>query len=183
MAKKRKSNIMKTRVTNINPETVARGKAYTEAFLKKYGDTPLSQIEGMDTVGTVSTTWEERPRSNIVKWLMDKSGRSLEDIAAGLGCSVSYLNNKLHRDSFSLDDMIITSYVCGFALTFTSNDQDESKRCTYQIDVIDYFGSRDEEALARLYAYEKGLREQKKAEYEKMKAQLAQMQEEYGFED
>ena len=105
MAKKkaRRSN---TRMSDITPESVSRGKAYVDEFLKQYGDVPLSQIAGVESVEPVSETWEDRPKSNIVKWLMDKSGRSLEEVAESLGCTTSYLNNKLHRDSFSLDDMI-----------------------------------------------------------------------------
>lgn len=180
--KSSKANIVK-RDTEIDRNKYAHGKALVDQFLEKYGDTPLSQIIGVDSVEMVSPTWENRPKSNMVKWLMEKSGRSLEDIAEGLGCSITYLNNKLHRDSFSLDDMIIVAYVCGYALTFTSNNPDDKDRSTFQIDVKDYFRARDTNALARLYEYEKRLKNQKKDEYEELKAKLAQMKAEYGFED
>ena len=182
MAKKkaRRSN---TRMSDITPESVSRGKAYVDEFLKQYGDVPLSQIAGVESVEPVSETWEDRPKSNIVKWLMDKSGRSLEEVAESLGCTTSYLNNKLHRDSFSLDDMIIVAYICGYAMTFTSNNPDDDKRSTFQIDVQEYFGSSNTEALRRLYEYEKRLKIKKKAEYDELKAKLEQMKAEYGFED
>ena len=114
---------------------------------------------------------------------MDKSGRSLDDVAEGLGCSTSYLNNKLHRYSFSLDDMIILAYVCGYALTFSSNSSDDKERSTFQIDVQDYFGANNTDALARLYAYEQKWKAQKKAEYDELKAKQEQMKSEYSFED
>jgi len=182
MAKKR-ANRSNTRPTNINTDYVSKGKKYVDEFLRLYGDMPLSQIEGVESVEPVSSTWEDRPKSNIVKWLMYKSGRSLEEVAESLGCTTSYLNNKLHRDSFSLDDMIIVAYVCGYVMTFTSNNPDDEERSTFQIDVQEYFGSSNTEALRRLYEYEKRLKIKKKAEYDELKAKLEQMKAEYGFED
>ena len=114
---------------------------------------------------------------------MEKSGRSITDIAESLGCTVPYLNNKLYRDSFSLDDIIIIAYICGYVLTFTSNNPEAKERSTYQINVQDYFNSKDPEALKRLYEYEKKMKKKKKVEYENLKAQLEKMKTEYGFED
>lgn len=165
-------------------DAIANGKSIAEQLTKLYDScTLLSQISGMDTIETVSPTWESRPKSNIVKWLMDKSGRSLEDIAMALGCTTSYLNNKLHRDSFSLDDMIVVAYICGYALTFTSNNPDDKERSTFQIDVQDYFSSSNKDALERLYRCERQIKARKRAEYEALKTQLEKMKAQYGFED
>ena len=114
---------------------------------------------------------------------MDRSGCTMEDVATALGCSVPYLNNKLHRDSFSLDDMIIVAYICGYSMTFTSNDPEKRDLDTVQIDVKDYFAARDMEALDRLLLYEYEMKERKYLEYEELKAQLAKMKETYGFKD
>ncbi len=167
-------DIMNTPMPEIDPYAVERGRAYVKRLIK---------IEGLDSVETVSSTWENRPKSNIVKWLMEQSGRTLDEIARSLGCKTSYLNNKLHRDSFSVDDMVIIAYVCGYAMTFTANNPDDTTRSTFQIDVEKYFQSYDEEVLNRLRVCEQRLRMQKKDEYEELKAKLAQMKEEYGFED
>lgn len=121
--------------------------------------------------------------SDIVKWMMEKSGRTIADIAEALNCTTSYLNNKLHLDSFSLDDLIIVAYICGYTMTFTSNNPDAKERSIFQIDVQKYFGSSNVEALKRLYEYERRLKDRKKAEYDELKAKLEQMKTEYGFED
>ena len=187
MGRKRKSIVSQktsnTRLSEIDPSTVESGRRIVENLLQEIGDTPLSQLKGIESVDIVSATWEERPKSNIVKWLMDKSGKSIEDIAESLGCSTTYMNNKLYRDSFSFDDMIIVAYVCGYAMTFTANNPDDKMRDTYQINVEKYFNSYDEDALKRLRAYEQKLRMQKKDEYEELKAKLEQLKVEYGFED
>ncbi len=159
------------------------GAMVLNTLLKKYGDTPISQIKDLASVETVSPRWEDRPKSNIVKWLMDKSGRTLDEIAKGLGCTTTYLNNKLHRDSFSLDDMIIIAYICGYRVSFTSSNPDDKKHSTYQIDVLDYFGTSNTDAVERLLEFEKQQKIQKKDEYEELKARLAHLKEEYGFED
>ena len=167
----------------LNPVLTKSGKQYVAQILEEYGETTLNRVSNVDSVETVSSTWEKRPKSNIVKWLMDKSGRSINEIAECLGCTASYLNNKLHRDSFSLDDLIIVAYVCGYALTFTSNNPDDKERSTYQIDVQEYFSANNADALTRLFEFEKRTKERKKAEYDRLKAKLEQMKAEYGFDD
>ena len=114
--KKKKARGSNSRALNIASESISRGKAYIDEFLKQYGDVPLSQIAGIESGEPVSESWEDRPKSNIVNWLMDNSSRSLAEMVESLGCTTSYLNNKLHRDSFSLDDMIIVAYICGYAM-------------------------------------------------------------------
>ena len=146
-------------------------------------DMPFTRIEGLESITTLKSKWDDRPRSNIIKWLMDKSSRSLEEIAKGLGRSVGYLNNKIHRGSFSIDELIIVAYICGYTVTLTSNDPDEEEHTSYQIDVREYFGGYDEDVLRRLHSYEMSLKERKRAEYEDLKAQLEKMKTEYGFED
>ena len=124
------------RIASISPVTVLRGKEAVEAFLKEYGDLPVSSL---DRIYTVSKTWENRPKANMVKWLMDKSGVSLDTLAAYLGCSRQYLNNKLTRDSFSFDDLVIAAYACGFTFTLTSNEVKDGKQDVYRVDLGEYF--------------------------------------------
>lgn len=167
------------RTTDASPSTVGLGRAAVEALLEEYGDIQLSRIEGLPSVGTVSQTWRNRPKSNIVKRLMEKSGRTLDEIAEGLGCSKSYLNNKLHRDSFSVDDLVIIAYICGYAVAFIAKGADSDVQDQIQIDVEEYFSSYDDDALNRLKKHERGNR----LRYEELKARVAQMKAEYGFED
>lgn len=149
----------------------------------KFSDRPLNRVEGIETISTVKSKWEDRPRSNIIKWLMDKSGRTLEEVAEGLGRSVPYLNNKIHRGSFSIDELIIVAYICGYNVTLTSNNPDEEEHSTYQIDVQEYFSNYDEDVLTRLHTYEKKLKDRRRAEYDELKAQLEKMKADYAFED
>lgn len=142
----------------------------------------LNRVEDVDPISTVSPTWEKRPKANIVKWLMGRSGKSTEDIAKCLGCTPSYLNNKLYRDSFSVDDMVVIAYVCGHTITFINNVSKE-ERSMYQIDIENYFGSSNPATLERIRSYERGLLSQKREKYEELKDQLEQMKEEYGFDD
>ena len=175
----RGADMKNTRINELDGKAIARGKEWMEDYL----GIPLKQVDGMESVGTVKDTWEDRPRTNLVKWLMEKSGKSVEEIASAMGRSVAYLNNKIHRGTFSLDEVIFISYICGFAITMTSNDPDAKDLPSYQIDVYEYFHKYDEEALKRLYEYEKKMRDQKKEEYEKLKDQLEKMKEQFGFED
>ena len=170
-------------LSEISEETEEEGMRQLEEYIKKFGKLPLSQISGIAVSAAVSKIWEKKPRSNIVKLLMEKSGKSADDIAESLGFTTTYFNNKLQRESFSLDDIIVIAYVCGYVLTFTSNNPDEEERDTFQIDVHDYLEARNQKALLHLYVYEDGLKKKKKEEYDKLKAKLEQMKVEYGFED
>lgn len=160
-----------------------KDQAWVEQYLKENEIAPLSLVEGIPTITPVNSKWKDRPKSNIIKWFMETSGRTSEEVSNGLDCNDAYFNNKLYRDSFSLEDILIAAYICGYAVTFTSINTDIDKRSTYQIDTQDYFRATDAEALQRLWTYEKDLRERKKEQYKILKAQLERMKDEFGFED
>lgn len=168
-------------------KTEEAGKKFVADFLKKYGDLPVSSLgevfPDVDPIDFVSATWEDRPKANMVKWLMSKGRVSLDTIAEYLGCSRQYLNNKLTRDSFSFDDLVIVAYACGFSFTLTSNSEDQEKRSTYRVDIVDYFKACDDDVLVRISDIEKKSKEAKRAEYESKKAELERMRQEFGFED
>lgn len=139
-------------------------------FLKEYGDLPVSKLE---PIYTVSKTWENRPKANMVKWLMDKSGVSLDTLASYLGCSRQYLNNKLTRDSFSFDDLVIAAYACGFTFTLTSNEVKDGKQDVYRVDLGEYFKASPD-VLDRIsnIKNESVVADNLRAEYQKKMAEL-----------
>lgn len=77
-------------------------------------------IEAIPEVPIMTETWRERKKSNLVKWLMsrfDLIGNT--DFAAEIvGCSVQYFNGKLHRDSFSIDDIIALTEATDLTICF-----------------------------------------------------------------
>ena len=162
---------------------IIKGEEAVNELLAKYGGVPLNQVGDMKSVDLINDSFDNRPRSNLVKWMMEKSNKTVDDLAECLGCTTTFINNKLHRGTFSFDDLIMIAYICGFFITITDNNPDEEERCTYQIDVKDYFRNYNKDALEQLFAYEERVRKQQKAEYDKLKAKLEKMKEEYGFED
>ncbi len=180
---RKESTVPEVEVPAFTESMTERGKEVTEALLQKIGDYSFNKLEGVKTVDVVSPKWENRPKSNLVKWLMDKSDISLDDLAAALGYSPSYLNNKFHRDSFSLEDLIVVAYICGFSLTFTSNNPDQEKQESYQIDVKEFFSASDADTLMKIVEYEQNMKKRKKAEYDELKAKLEKLKAEFGFED
>lgn len=135
-------------------------------------------------VEPVSDTWKNRPKANMVKWLMKQSGVSLEEVAAHLGCSVSYMNNKLTRDSFSFEDLILAAYACGYTFVLVNNNEEISSEDSFRVDLFQHFENEEGKAvLERINAIEEEKKAAKRAEYEAKKAELARMKAEYGFED
>lgn len=133
-------------------------------------------------VEPVSDTWKSRPKANMVKWMMKQSGTSLEKIAAHLGCSVSYLNNKLTRESFSFEDLLLVAYACGYTFVLVNNNEEISSKDSFRVDLLKHF-ENEQEVLDRINAIEEEKKQAKRAEYEAKKAELARMKAEYGFED
>ena len=158
--------------------SIERGKKAADNILKKYGNITLSNLEH---IGLVSHTWKNRPKSNIVKWLLEQSNTSLDDIARYLGCTRHYLNNKLSRGSFSFDDLLIIAYACGFSITLTNKENTSST--AYAVEMIDFFDNYNNDVLDRIEKIEKEKKISKRVEYEKKKAELEKMKEEYGFDD
>ncbi len=173
----------KTILQKADPSAGKDREKTLDEFIQKTGKLPFSQIEGVESVGAVSGTWSGRPRSNLVKHLMDTSGKTKDEIAACLGITTRYFNNKLHRDCFSLDEIIAVAYVCGYLMVFRGNDPKAQEQRSFQISVHEYFAARDREALLRLYEHDEWVREKKKAEYDDLKARMERIRAEYRFED
>lgn len=99
--------------------------------------------EAMDqkNIEYVNQKWENRPRSNILKWLMAKKDIDVSSMADILGLTVGSFNSKLARGSFSFDDILLAATACGFTLSFTDNKTKES----YSIDPATYFEDYESE--------------------------------------
>lgn len=158
---------------------LAAGVIYS--LIKKYRSLPVNKKTA--PVEVVSDTWKTRPKANMIKWLMKQSGTSLDSVAEHLGCSVSYLNNKLNRDSFSLDDLILAAYACGYSFVLVKNYELEDYPSMCRLDLLEYFKYSNPEVLKRINVIEEGVQKARREEYEQKKAELERMKEEYGFED
>ena len=114
------------------------------------------------------------------KVVYEKAGLSSKEMACYFGCSKEYLSNKLHRDSFSIDDLIIAAFASDYVITFIKKDENEAQ---IEIDAIDFFTGYDDETAERIMSLKKNKRQKKKEEYILKKAELERMKAEYGFED
>ena len=67
---------------------------------------------------TLSTrsTYMHRRRSNLITWMMDKSGTDAEAVSKALEISKEHFSSKLNRDSFSIEDVVVVSEACGYSL-------------------------------------------------------------------
>ena len=156
-------------------------------FVKQFANLNINDIDSVDVergkkyVDIISKTWMKRRKSNLVKWMMKETKTSLDTVAEYLACSKQYLNNKLNRDSFSFDDLIIVAYACGF--TFTLSRTDDKRIYVRQIDAVEHFKGYDNETLERITRLKKGIKDSRREEYEQKKAELEQMRIKYGFKD
>ena len=131
----------------------------------------------MKVIQQVNEKYANRPRANIVKWLMAKTGKSTKEVAGVLGCSVSYLNIKFHRDSFSIDDILVVANWCDYSVVLVDKRDGQQ----YSLDVEDAFRRRSEKVG---YTFDMKIKYDKmKKEMEEMKTKVEQMERVYGFSD
>lgn len=176
----------------VGPAALTVAGMVLASFMTKYRSFKINNKTA--PVNPVSDTWKSRPKANMVKWMMKQSDVSLDTIADHLGCTVSYLNTKLARDSFSFEDLIIVAYACGYTFVLANNNGEDEP--VYRVDIIRHFENSDPEALERINTIEEKAQlqaarreeyEKKKAEieqeYEKKMSELAKMREEYGIKE
>lgn len=147
----------------------------------RYSSLPVNKRA--EPIQTVNEKWKSRPKSNMVKWLMQRSGTSLDTVAAYLGCSVNYLNNKLSRDSFSFDDLMLVAYACGYTFILTNNNEEVINANSYRVDLLSFFEGNDPDTLSRISRIEEAKQLAARKEYEAKKAELERLKAEYGFDD
>ena len=148
----------------------------------KYLALPINK--NLEPVNVVSETWKDRPKANMVKWMMQRSGMTPKALAKYFGYSENYFNNKLTRDSFSFDDLVIIAYACGYSFVLAENNGEATSENSFRVDLLNYFNNKEGiNTLERISGIEEEKQKIKREEYEKKKAELERMKAEYGFED
>ena len=141
-------------------------------------DNKTTAEKKIPSVELISEIWENRRKSNLVKWLMVRSNLSMDEMAEYLGCSKQYLNNKFSRDCFSVEDTIIAAFACECQLAVLGGDG----KTIHRLDPEEFL-AKDEETWARVLELKEKSADNRRAEYEHKKAELERMKREYGFED
>lgn len=68
----------------------------------------------------IKEIWKEKPKSRLVRYLMGKEKLLSENVSRLLGITKSYFDNKLHRNSFSLEDILLIAKYCGYDMYLES---------------------------------------------------------------
>ena len=154
------------KVTDIPPDTSTKG----QRFVDELQDISMYDLFVPD---------DEKTRSAIIKKMAEISGTTIETLAKYLGCKTQSLRNKMFRNSFSIDDLLIAAHACNFSVILKNNLTGES----YPIDIVDFFKPHNEDVLVRLSDLDKQSRIEKQEEYNRLKAKLEEMKNEYGFDE
>lgn len=117
------------------------------------------------------SAFEGKPKSKFVKELIDERGLSRKECAKILKTSEIYFNNKLYRDSFSFEDMLVLIYACGYKVALI-----DSKNVTHELDINAF-----PKASALIDDYKESVLDEKRKEYETLKRQLYDLQKRYSF--
>ena len=155
---------------------------------KKFVDEFLEQYEGIsiDKLGSVYSEIGQA-KTVLIRWMMKNSKTSLNRLANYLGCNVQSLRNKMVRDSFSFEDLVICAHACKCSIQIKSNTS-TGKDNILTITPSDFFKVSDlgkpseEQVLKRLEMLDNENIAEKAAEYNKLKKELERMKAEYGFE-
>lgn len=114
--------------------------------------------------------WLDRQKSNLINWLMKNSNVSRKDISVLLNVSQPYFENKMSRNSFSLEDILLVADLCGFSVAVVS----KKDRSVHELNFRDFVGD--------ISAQSERLLLMKRKEYEQLKAQVKKLEEEFGFQ-
>ena len=122
---------------------------------------------------------KNKPDSALIMWMIKNSKRKIDIpvLAKYLNCQTQSLRNKLNRNSFSVDDLMITAYACDFSISI-KNDSNED---LYAVDPKVYFSAKDSETWERISSLKNTNYAEKKAEYDELKAKLESLDKEYQF--
>ena len=148
------------------------GKKFVDEFLEKYGDLPISELPKF-------IPDEDKTKTALIKKMAEESNTSIETLSEYLGCKPQSLRNKMFRNSFSIDDLVIAAYACGFSVVLKNNATNKDT----VIDLVEFFKPMDDDILVRISDLEKKNKAAKRAEYNKLKAELKKMRDEYGFDE
>lgn len=61
-------------------------------------------------------------KSSLIKTILSNSIRSTSELASYLGYSKGYFDNKLHRNSWSFEDIVSTADYCGYHVKLVPDD-------------------------------------------------------------
>jgi|GEM_PF-3313689 len=123
---------------------------------------------------------DQKPQASIIKWMMDQGEIDLAVLAKFLGYKTQSLRNKFSRDSFSIDDFVITAYACDFDLVLKKKGSDAST--DRLINPETYLSKDGGRTWNRISELKRKNYAEKRAEYEDLKARLAELEKEYQFE-
>ena len=84
--------------------------------------------------------------SAVIREMMENVKLSQKDLAEYLNCQPQSLANKFIRNSFSIDDFIITAFACDYELILRKKKTGKDKMLTPE----DFFQSKNPETLTRI---------------------------------
>ena len=161
-------------------------KKKTKAVNSKVEKKMLStkQVEAQNTEDEITDVdsndrLKNKPDSALILWMLQNSKQKIDIpiLAKYLKCQTQSLRNKLNRNSFSVDDLLITAYACDFSISIKNDSNEE----LYAIDPKVYFSSKDSETWERISSLKEKKYAEKKAEYDELKAKLDLLEKEFQF--
>ena len=124
----------------------------------------------------IKDTWKNRKLSWLIKCLINNSESNLNELAECLGISKTYLNNKLTRNSFSFEEILIAIYLSKKRIVIL-----DGNKIYAEFNPLSWF-SEDDDMLKRIKNCELNKRMKIIEEYNAKKAELEEMKIKYGLE-
>ena len=113
--------------------------------------------------------WADRPKSNLINWLLKNSNVKRQDLMVLLATSRPYFETKMSLNRFSLEDILLAADLCNFSLALVSK-KDHS---VHELNFREFVGDISEQSERFL--------SMKRAEYDQLKEKAKKLEEEFGF--
>lgn len=149
------------------------GEKILNKKMDTYGDSTIAELE--------SGSWRRKRKSYLIKWLMnEKEDLTREKLGELFGSSRDAVSQKLSRDSFTIDELIIAAHAAGYDLALRNRETERLKL----IRALEWFKDYDDVVYERLKnLVPQSVKIIKRSEYEMKKKELEALKAEYGFED
>ncbi len=113
--------------------------------------------------------WKDRPKSNLINWLLKNSNVKRQDLMVLLSTSRPYFETKMSLNRFSFEDILLAADLCNFSLALVS----KKDRSVHELNFREFVGDISEQSERFL--------SMKRAEYDQLKEKAKKLEDEFGF--
>lgn len=126
----------------------------------------------VEVIRPLKKLWENRPKSNLIQFMMKQSGVDRNRLTRYFGKRVDLFNNKLNRNTFTFEEIVTAAYACGFNIAFIKDEK------IWLISRKDYMSPYAIDMAKKIFKEDLEDLEEKRKRYLALKAEMEKLEKE-----